>query len=348
MSVTFGRIKQMPRCESHLRDQRERMQFVGIWMSRNKRGVLLIALGATAFCALYFLTVVTDLNPVRNERYDSGEIDHNEQIHNGVQIRYDRAYNMTELKAQYDLWQQSPMLVGPFKPAFTPEQKAIVLLLMSTFHGMCIEANITYFLYGGSLLGSYRHHDLMPWDDDIDVIVDITQMTSLVEQLEQLPVQFEYFKAGSRMKLCLTESNRTSSYEWGWPYLDINFFEQNATHVWDSSPEFSAFVFPKELIFPLHLRPLNGLLLNAPRDTLRMLRVNYDLIYCKNWHYSHKTEYFTSFKQYKFPCKRFGAAVGRIVRRNIPGKGVLETLFDGGRVVHRVFVAEPTRDNVLI
>lgn len=34
---------------------------------------------------------------------------------------------------------------------------------------VCRENDIQYFLAGGSLLGAIRHHDVIPWDDDIDV-----------------------------------------------------------------------------------------------------------------------------------------------------------------------------------
>lgn len=174
-------------------------------------------------------------------------------------------------------------------------------------------------------------------------------MTSLVEHLKELPVQFQYFEAGQRKKLCTTESNRTSGWPGNWPYLGINFFEQNETHIWDHGWEFSSeFVYPKKLTFPLHLRPLNGLLLSAPYDTPRMLRIKYELLYCKNWHYSHKNEdYFIFKKQYKCFCKRFGDAIGSIARMNLPGKGVIETLHHGGRAIHSVLVDEPTRDNVI-
>ena len=31
------------------------------------------------------------------------------------------------------------------------------------------EANLTYFMAADMLLGSYRHHGIIPWDDDADV-----------------------------------------------------------------------------------------------------------------------------------------------------------------------------------
>jgi len=41
--------------------------------------------------------------------------------------------------------------------------------LLRRFDKLCKENNIEYWLSGGSLLGAYRHNDIIPWDDDIDI-----------------------------------------------------------------------------------------------------------------------------------------------------------------------------------
>jgi len=51
--------------------------------------------------------------------------------------------------------------------------------------------NLTYFLYGGSLLGSYRHHDIIPWDDDIDVMANVSDRDVIFAELIKLSPKYE-------------------------------------------------------------------------------------------------------------------------------------------------------------
>lgn len=47
-----------------------------------------------------------------------------------------------------------------------------LLAMLKDFHNFCEQNNIKYSLCGGTLLGSIRHNGFIPWDDDIDVMLD--------------------------------------------------------------------------------------------------------------------------------------------------------------------------------
>lgn len=61
----------------------------------------------------------------------------------------------------------------------------VQLMMLKYFIKICEENNLTYFIYGGSLLGTIRHEGFIPWDDDIDVIMFREEFEKLNKILEK-------------------------------------------------------------------------------------------------------------------------------------------------------------------
>lgn len=64
------------------------------------------------------------------------------------------------------------------------ELKSVLLKMLSDFINVCEKNGISYSLGGGSVLGAVRHHGMIPWDDDIDVILfrkDYSKFISVFE-----------------------------------------------------------------------------------------------------------------------------------------------------------------------
>ena len=58
-----------------------------------------------------------------------------------------------------------------FNPEGSPlrRQQMVMLQMVKVLDEICKKHDIPYFLYGGTLLGAFRHDGFIPWDDDLDV-----------------------------------------------------------------------------------------------------------------------------------------------------------------------------------
>ena len=179
-----------------------------------------------------------------------------------------------------------------FKPAVTGNDLCLLMDTLEALSGALTKANITYFLYSGTLLGSWRHHGLVPWDDDVDIAVDFTRQGVLHRALDTLKPTFTYTERGTvSWKFYAQSAHEIDSFLWRWPFVDICFFDKNFTHVFEHDLDmFPEFAFPKAWVFPLVLRPFGKLMLPAPGRTKGVLDVTYNLQECKISHYSHRRE----------------------------------------------------------
>ena len=53
--------------------------------------------------------------------------------------------------------------------------------LLVELDGLLRENNISYMLYAGSQLGVDRHHGMIPWDDDIDIMMSLENYDKFIE-----------------------------------------------------------------------------------------------------------------------------------------------------------------------
>ena len=70
-----------------------------------------------------------------------------------------------------------------FHKRMTDDQLVKMLQLLDVFMMQLDKYNITYFAYGGTLLGIHRHHGIIPWDDDVGNIYFSLSKVFIIFQL---------------------------------------------------------------------------------------------------------------------------------------------------------------------
>ncbi|KAM3187431.1 hypothetical protein ACTXT7_002347 [Hymenolepis weldensis] len=176
--------------------------------------------------------------------------------------------------------------------------------LLREFQRVMISINLQnhWFICAGSLLGSWRHHNMIPWDDDIDVCVDAQYREILNSALRKLPSEYSTVSQTDRDKFFFkplgenaTVNSRTigsfrTRYRWSCPFLDIFYYQRN-----DSISEFILFSRKHDItdIFPLTYRPFGYHWYPAPRSPVLVLQKHYDDSVCFSSGYLHSLEHST-------------------------------------------------------
>ncbi|CAF0900245.1 unnamed protein product [Adineta steineri] len=203
----------------------------------------------------------------------------------------------TEIPYRYSTWRSSPNLARRLT-SFDHYIYTELLIILDHFFR---RHQITYLITDGTLLGSYTHHDFLPWDDDVDLRVsnrDRQRMLNLVSQelrniISVADVTEEY---GTYHKFYFPWSPQAGKQNWSYPCVDVFYFDENSTHIWRiNSVEKSMNDCPvsKHNIFPLVWRPFGRIWLPTPREPLIIFEIHRwtaigEWYYAKN--YSHKYE----------------------------------------------------------
>jgi hypothetical protein len=237
---------------------------------------------------------------------------------------------------------------GSFERSLNPSEMSQLLRMFSVVMATLEAANVTYFMNGGTLLGSYRHHGPIPWDDDIDLMVSSHDKPVAHKVLTKLQPDYQLYVYRNDIglpwtwRLYPTDGSSMGFHTWwfGWrfPLLDLLFYSENSTHVWGDT--YDNEVWLKSTVFPLRRRPFAHLWVPAPCDVVTHLAVDYaDLTECQTTKISHRT--FRAKKQvHTVNCTQLQAAFPFVHRTRAAGSDyVVESLKlygdarDGSKVV---------------
>jgi len=208
--------------------------------------------------------------------------------------------------------------------------------------------NVTYFMNSGTLLGSYRHHGRIPWDDDVDLMANSSDKELIWRTLTALKPDYGLFLSGYidspyHWKVYPRRHGRTVPLKpFRWPFVDLLFFRENDTHVWNESPWFWDECWPRSAVFPLRRRPFDAFQIPAPCDMERAVAVNFDVNVCISRGYSHVYDVPMPWRSISVPCSSLAHRHPMVVRRHVTdvglGQETIEYLMLGNRTLHRVML----------
>lgn len=74
------------------------------------------------------------------------------------------------------------------------ENQMVALDILSKIAEICEEQNFRYYLMYGTLIGAIRHKALIPWDDDIDIMMPQDDYAKLLDFLQQNSEKYPHLK----------------------------------------------------------------------------------------------------------------------------------------------------------
>src|SRR6218665_1019615 len=230
----------------------------------------------------------------------------------------------------------------------TPLDKELLDRTFRVFIEAVEGANLTYFIYGGTLIGSLRHHNRIPWDDDVDVIMRADDRPRITEVLSMMEPDYSLFIADTdydayQWKFYPMAGRYLLHRKYRAPYIDIFFYRENETHVWDAHPLYR----PKNTwlrrhIFPLHRRPFGNLSVIAPCNGPVVVGSHSYISLCVSGWFSHMTETHLSQPPLSVPCDRLAHMYPFVRSRQVNGSSVVvETLMLGNMPISNITIQAP-------
>ncbi|KAK3782653.1 hypothetical protein RRG08_015228 [Elysia crispata] len=168
-------------------------------------------------------------------------------------------------------------VLDDFKPSLTPlEQQQLLFSMLSTTQALAA-FNISYYISEGSLIGYWRHHGLIPWDDDVDVLFDARQWPLVKKVMSCIP-GIELYMGWDRMWKVYPSSAALwkGEKQIRFPFVDLFMFNYDKGHVWPVCMWMKTdAMMPRQWILPTAQGIFEGYPVAIPRQPHKNLNFHY-------------------------------------------------------------------------
>ena len=229
-------------------------------------------------------------------------------------------------------WRNSSELPRPISREMHDRFIALLKTLMELLDG----ASVSYIMGSGSMIGVYAFHDMIPWDDDVDIWVDYRDLPKVKRMLRNLSLRQSYGaqaywndgfsreydldtllefpenapdedfyrwsyhgdihydnceKEHHVFKFFRNDGLSFSFFPWRYPFIDVSYFRQNETHVWNHKPKHTRTIsIPRDFFYPIVHRPFAWLKVPTPYNIRRIIQFKYGQLKCTQHRWNHVTE----------------------------------------------------------
>ncbi|XP_059153113.1 uncharacterized protein LOC131938905 [Physella acuta] len=175
-----------------------------------------------------------------------------------------------------------------FLPALSFKDKLRMLHTYLVLAEALRNMRVEFFFVDGSLLGVHRHQGIIPWDDDLDISVNVTDWKLVRHALSCID---GYILSVTTYMHWKFYPNSTDP-RLGFPFVDIFFYTENENFIWAVSSSTSLYlVFAKADTFPLTTGQFEGLSVPIPKNTDKILKNRLDHGICQSSAMNHKTDF---------------------------------------------------------
>ena len=183
------------------------------------------------------------------------------------------------------------------------EHKTIAIQLLKKTIDILTECNINYCLISGTLLGYARHNDFIPWDDDLDLLVDDSISKKLPDIFEKHKDVVVLSKFPNMIRFCFKDigvevPGKANGWKdkilnegtFRWPFIDLFTYKKKN---FNNKILFFKKMWDADKFFPADNKIFLGINTLVPKDPHYFLKLNYGSGYMqtlKSSRYSHKKE----------------------------------------------------------